>query len=505
MGEGSTVDLEVEFEARRIRGYRALLEKRRSEALKLALINIDLVTGAGLEHLLGLAHSDVARTFGVTGDLRNAMVHLQESLQRTSESDYGRYGSLLNNLGNVYMNLDRPEEAAACFVRARKAFRKIDNDLQVALTLSNEGRALARLGQLELATSLQQEALALYEKVDSGHLVAATLYKLAENLAEHGDEEQAEQTFKRALSRIAGGDADGYEDDVRVAYGQFLNASGRPDEAAVQFDKALELVKEGGISHRIASLLKSVAAAHEAAGDVNAALYTYKELLQLRDRMDLEPARAGNQTELVELELALERETELMQATGSALEEANERLAATSRELTELALTDYLTGLHNRRHFGTKLAAAVSDSRSSGEVFTVIFLDVDNFKAVNDGWGHETGDLVLQQLSRLFRQAARETDVIARWGGEEFAFLLPFTDGRVALAVAETIRLTVNRYDWSRFGAGLHVTVSAGLISSGDHPGLSAEDVLSLADVFLYRAKHSGRNRVMDSVDRLKG
>lgn len=492
---------DLEFELRRVRSRSALLDMRHSEGLKLALINLDLAVASGQTRMLAAAHSDVASAFGISGNLRKALKHLQESLQRTPEANSVEYGALLNNLGNVYMSLNRVEEAAACFAGARQAFRQVGHRMQTGLALSNEGRAMALQGKPERAIELQEEALGLFEAGGFGHLVVATLYKLAENLAETGKAEQAEAKFLLALSRMADGNSGGYEDEVRNAYGRFLIARQRPREASEQFRKALELVSDGGSSHKVARLLEQVASAQQAAGDIAEALQTSKQLLQLRDRMDQEPVRPGNQTELVELELALEREAELMQATGSALVEANRQLAVKSKQLAELAMTDYLTGLHNRRYFSAKLEEAVSGSRARGGAFSVIFIDVDNFKAVNDDWGHETGDLVLQQLARLFRAVVRESDVVARWGGEEFAILLPGAGSKAAHAVADKVRQAVNAHDWSPLGAGLEVTMSAGVISSSDHPGASADQVMQIADTLLYRAKFAGRNRIIRSVN----
>src|SRR5690606_34108602 len=124
------------------------------------------------------------------------------------------------------------------------------------------------------------------------------------------------------------------------------------------------------------------------------ALEVIKELVEVRDRIDVDAGPMGLRSEVVELELSLEREHGLVRATAGALVEANQQLAEQSRELAELATTDHLTQLRNRRFFTQQLERALWGSRSSDSAFSLLFLDVDGFKRVNDLYGHETGDLV---------------------------------------------------------------------------------------------------------------
>lgn len=495
-------DPELEFELRRIRGRQALLQHRHAEALRLTLKNLELMSAQGESPLLALAHSDLAGAYGISGNLRKALEHLQESLQRTPETSHSQYGALLNNLGNVYMSLEREEEAIACFVRAREAFQQTGNKMQIAVTISNEGRALGIQGYPERAIPMLKEAIELFKELGIGHYVAATYYKLANALALNGDIEAAELQFQKAFERIAEGKADGYEDDARVDYGDFLLTQGRPVEALEQFQLALEIVRRDGTQHRLAAVLEHVAKAYEEIGDLAGALATLKELMAVREELNRDPARSGGATDTAELELAVERDLELMQVTSRALVEANKLLAQQSRDLRKLAMTDHLTGLYNRRHFSEKLTAAVSGSRKADGAYSVMFLDVDSFKTINDTFGHNIGDVVLQDLARLFQSVVRESDVVARWGGEEFAVLLNGASTEDARQVADKLRRTVADYDWQEVANNLRVTVSAGVLSSEDYPQASADHVMRLADELLYVAKKSGRNRTVLASDR---
>ncbi|MGK5025139.1 diguanylate cyclase [Janthinobacterium sp. RB2R34] len=166
-------------------------------------------------------------------------------------------------------------------------------------------------------------------------------------------------------------------------------------------------------------------------------------------------------------------------------------------ELLQLATTDFLTGLPNRRHFMTTLANEHARlQRELSSVATVLMLDIDHFKRVNDEYGHAVGDVVLRHLGSLLCQALRKVDVPGRVGGEEFAILLPGTDMASAAVFAERLRARVADSSVSiDGGALLYVTVSIGMAAmSGTDADCDA--VLVRADEALYRAKRGGRNRV---------
>ncbi len=490
-------DQQVVFELRRIRVRQAVSDKRASKALRLALKNLKDTESMGIERLHALAHSDVAAVYGTSGDMRKALHHLQQSLQRTPETMRNEYGALMNNLGMVYMSVHREEEAIACFVQAREAFQAVDNDLQVAITLANEGQALEATGELDRAIELQNEALEVFTKGGYGHYQAASKYKIANMQLSSGRAEEAEKLYLESLELSSLPENGHYEHEARAAYGRFLLQSDRPEEAVAQFQRNVEIFRNDGSSFRFVTALEELANAQEASGDGQAALGTLKELLELQDSMAAEPPRSSIASEITELELSLERQVELVSATAGALVDANRKLSEQARELENLAATDHLTSLWNRRYFMTQLEAALQGSRrSDGVGFSLMFLDIDDFKSVNDRFGHETGDLVLQTLAEIMRGAVRATDVVARWGGEEFALLLHGTDLAAAGTVALKLQQAVNSHAWSTLGSGLSVTVSAGLIGSAVHHGASADEIINMADSLLYKAKLSGRNRI---------
>jgi len=179
-------------------------------------------------------------------------------------------------------------------------------------------------------------------------------------------------------------------------------------------------------------------------------------------------------------------ETQVLQRT-EALETAN-------LELERLATHDPLTGMHNRRHFDTKLLECFQTSQRTGTGFAVLLLDVDHFKQVNDTHGHTAGDTVLQRLAHLLGENTRSVDFLARYGGEEFVVLLPHTPGgEGSMAVAEKIRTAIAAAEFPEIG---HMTVSIG-VSVWNPADTHAGAIVERADKALYQAKDAGRNQAV--------
>jgi two-component system cell cycle response regulator len=175
-----------------------------------------------------------------------------------------------------------------------------------------------------------------------------------------------------------------------------------------------------------------------------------------------------------------------------------ERLRNNVQQSLEMAVTDPLTGLYNRRYMSVHVGAMVDAAADRGKTVSVLALDVDHFKAVNDTYGHDAGDEVLKELARRIKANIRNIDLACRTGGEEFVIALPETDAEVAYKVAERLRRAVGG---KPFNAGpeagnLTVTVSIG-VAELENAAESLDDIVKRADEALYRAKREGRNRVI--------
>jgi len=175
------------------------------------------------------------------------------------------------------------------------------------------------------------------------------------------------------------------------------------------------------------------------------------------------------------------------------------RLMDLNARLNLLAHTDGLTGLSNRQDAMDKLEAKRSRAERHGGEFSVVIADVDDFKQVNDTRGHEAGDRLLTHLGRAFRSTMRREDTCARWGGEEFLFLLPETGSPAAEILLGKLLSAVRRQEVPCQGGTLRCTMSAGYASF--RPGSTITELLRRADAALYEAKRLGKDRVVHLPD----
>ncbi len=178
-----------------------------------------------------------------------------------------------------------------------------------------------------------------------------------------------------------------------------------------------------------------------------------------------------------------------------------QRLKTATRQLQLLAITDALTNLYNQRYFKERLTEEFERTKRYAHPLSCVMIDVDNFKQLNDAYGHLEGDKILKLVAQLIKQSIRSSDFLARYGGDEFVLLLPQTPGNRASLLAERIQQAVATSLASAYQDLDPLTISLG-IATLPHPDIKEElDLLSLADKALYKAKQAGRNRIETLAD----
>lgn len=171
------------------------------------------------------------------------------------------------------------------------------------------------------------------------------------------------------------------------------------------------------------------------------------------------------------------------------------RMQELSTQLDVISKHDSLTGLMNRRGIYDRLEHEQARISRKNDIFSIIIGDIDKFKTINDKYGHDVGDHVLKMIPRIFSAHIRAQDTVARWGGEEFLFLLPETDLKGAYILGEKIRKAVQERTIDYSGQQVGVTMSFGIVEIS--PGCSHEDGIIMADRYLFEAKNKGRNQIL--------
>ena len=167
------------------------------------------------------------------------------------------------------------------------------------------------------------------------------------------------------------------------------------------------------------------------------------------------------------------------------------------KKIAEMTTRDELTGLYNHRHFMGSLGRELARAKRYGTDLVLCMADLDHFKSINDTYGHPAGDMVLTEIGKMLKGCIRQTDLACRYGGEEFAVILPNTDAEKARAVSERFRKRVAKHDFKHKSSNFGITVSIGVALYNNEVDKSPMEFVEMADRALYQAKEAGRNRVV--------
>lgn len=203
----------------------------------------------------------------------------------------------------------------------------------------------------------------------------------------------------------------------------------------------------------------------------------------------------SNQKKLKQANETIENQNRMLKASNQEIQNKNDELTKAYQKIEIIAKTDSLTKLWNRRAIIELLNQEKKQFEVSGNPFTIILCDIDHFKSVNDNYGHDYGDYLLSSLANLFIRNLREKDEVARWGGEEFLFLLPNTGANTAKILAEELRKKIEVQKFTFNFQSLSITVSFGISVCKEL--IKLEEYIKQTDICLYEAKRKGRNCVV--------
>ncbi|WP_237154632.1 tetratricopeptide repeat-containing diguanylate cyclase [Oryzibacter oryziterrae] len=284
--------------------------------------------------------------------------------------------------------------------------------------------------------------------------------------------------------------------------GKILLIQKQPEQAISVLEAALVLSTDIAEDTSSRDICRCLATACEQIGDTGAALRHYRDYHQFDRKISSAQAalkasimvdRVALMNARLEAEKAAARHRELSDHSEK-LERSIKSLAALARSADEMALKDALTGLFNRHFLDREFKKRLAASRADSKAFSIVLVDVDHFKTVNDRFGHSTGDRVLKEIAEILRGDLRGDDVAIRYGGEEFMILLDDAGLGRAHGICERLRQHIANHVWDNLAPGLQVTASFGLAEVT--PSDDSDSLIRRADASLYRAKNAGRNRI---------
>ncbi len=501
------------------------------------------------DHPRGLAHALYILGFHdlSASDFKPGLHKLAQALATAQDSgDLTLERDCRHLLGNVYGRLYNTERATECLLDAAELSRRLDDLAGEASALMDLGEVTAsRLQDWTQALAYHGQALAAFEQTGNDSGQGTCLYHIAGAHLELGQWAQARTHGERAAQVSARAGDTRHQALALSVVARALDAQGHPEQAAAQHGQALALLQPPlvDLPEPLAWTRLYSAANLETRGRVQDACDVYVQVLADSERFDwtelavlahhklrllhkgrgdmeramthLEGEQAA-QRQLLEGELALkshallqhevdwaESETKLyklrsveLASANVALEQANREKSALVAALQEQSVLmerqlreDRLCGVFNRHHIEETLAREFEQHRAEERVMSLIMLDVDHFKRVNDLFSHPVGDEVLRRLGALLRSLCRSSDVPGRYGGEEFIVVLPNTTLFQATVVAQRLRAAVEYADWPAVAPGLSVTLSLGVATNEGLPNF--ERLVSLADAKLYEAKRT--------------
>lgn len=445
---------------------------------------------------LSIALRDLGWVYFNMGDFPLAIQCLHEALKYSRENgDAGYEVKILNTLGAVYGESGNKKESIDVL---RKTLKFLDRseDLRLrCLVLNNLAMTLFEIQAYDDALKNAGQSLDIANQLNSPDLLATALDTTGQiYLAKH-EYAKAEGFFYQAQAYFQGEGTD--PDEIKLNLAQAAIGQGRVEDAARWLHQSLESAEARGVNRFIYKIHELLSTIYEGQGDLKRAIEHFKRMREIKSQVYNEETqlRLDNMVVLQQAETT-RIEEEIYHLKNLALKKEISDSRQAVAEMENLATTDALTGLLNRRHFLTLGAYAFDIAKESGQPLGVLMMDIDNFKKVNDGYGHLAGDQELREISAAIQDGLRKGDLLGRYGGDEFAAVLPNTATMPARKVAERVIKKSSRQISKAGLQPIKLTLSIG-IALADSADDSLESLLDRADQALYAAKKAGKNRSM--------
>jgi diguanylate cyclase (GGDEF)-like protein len=456
----------------------------------------EILTRDSLNYTGGVYHS--------LGDAATALAYVEDTLNfDQARGNTAGVASCLNNMGLLQKQLGDPQRALEYHLECHRLALELHDLSRQASALINSGAARLELGQWPQAIIELRQAETISRQLEDQDFQARSLENLAAALMQLGDYDEALSINSQAMELFLTLESRQGEVHCLMNAGKALSARGDHDAALELLRAALEIsadIRALELQFQVHERLSEV---YEHLQQPTEALEHFKRFhalsREVRDDNTNRRLRASSSQREAE---KTRSEAEITHLKNVELARALENLRQADQEKTQLVQAlehqvriDPLTQLFNRRYLEQQLEAEFVAAQLGQVPLPVVMFDVDNFKRVNDTFGHQVGDVVLQVIADLVREHKRTTDIAARYGGEEFVIVVPGSTPEQARAICERLRTAVETHDWSSVHQNLQVTISLGLATNTNLENF--ERLLGVADKNMYAAKHGGRNQVV--------
>jgi diguanylate cyclase (GGDEF)-like protein len=444
--------------------------------------------------------ADVLQGIGISfsnlGNHAEGLEHCFKALKLVQTlGDREREASVRGAIGAIYTRTGDLEESLRTFEGVLRLNRELDQKTGEALTLNNRAMSYLGLSKYDDALTSSLQALQLAQESGFSALVTTATGTVGEVFVAMENYRQARHYLQQYLALARKNEIKRDEMWGLILLGEIDFHEHQDVQALPQLHQAIAIAQDLGMLMEQARCHKLLMEVYEQQGDLKQALAHSKMLHQVKESLFNEDAarRVANLQVIHQVETA-KRDAEVQHLRTIELQKEIEERKNAQAALHELATTDPLTGLFNRREFFVLAEREFQRAQQDGRLLSAIVLDLDHFKNINDTYGHAAGDQVLAAAARMVRDNLRETEIVARYGGDEFVILLPGSNLTRALQVAKRLHRKLNSKTHTTERGKVTLTISLGIAELDRENCTGLDTLLDHADQALYAAKRAGRN-----------
>jgi len=464
---------------------------------------ISLLANCSVTPALIHAYNNLCWIFFSFGDFSVALSYAIKSLTIAKElrDDYWEAKAL-----NAYSYLLFVDAADAdkTFDLQKKAFQlfsKISNYGEQALVYNNIADIQLQAGRLETALEFSRKSLVLAKEIPSSIIEIVASATLSEVLIAMGEYEKAESFLQEAIPHFSEDIPILFKASILTNLAHIYLQKSQMDKAESSLLKAIDMAANMKSTYDQVTAHRLLSEVYEQKQDYPKALEYLKKFATLNEKLLNERATKQFHALKVVSDLeAAQHNAELYRLKTVELQKEIKERSRIQKELEMLAITDSLTGLYNRRHFFYLADHEIEQVRRFNRPIALVLIDLDDFKHINDTFGHPTGDIVLSNIAGVFQRTTRAVDILCRYGGEEFAILMPETDSLGSEMIIQRVRKALEEQNLIAHLESFPVTFSAGIASFDTNRATVSTDLeilIKWADQALYDAKHAGKNKTV--------